>query len=499
MIRGRISPRVTLFPVLLSLLLLSACEEIAPTAERDFDLIAEGDTLVLLTTFNSTSYFIYRGEPMGYEYELARAFAEEHDLHLRVEVVRERERVFDQLRAGEGDLAGARLLPALEGERDVAFSSALYETEPVLVQRTDEPEEMELPGVADTIIEMGDPEAAPSAADLRVRRVSRPEQLGDQTVHLARASDYRPVLIELSDEITGDIEVVEIDTVRADEAVIRQIATGDVDFTVTQEELAELKEEYFDNVTVRPVVGPTHSVAFAVRENAPILLRELNSWLEANADLRQALYQKYFIDRAGYRQRVESEYLTSETGRLSDYDDLLRRYSREIGWDWRLLASLAFQESRFDRNARSWAGAQGLLQLMPATAAEHGVTNLTDPEQNVIGGTRFLAWLMNYWEDEIEDEDERRKFILASYNTGAGHVGDARRLAEAHGDNPDVWEDVAFWLLKKSERRYYTHPVVQFGFSRGYEPVAYVRVILDRYDHYQEFVVDDLVQEEVAG
>ena len=478
----------TLLAVLLCLVAATACED--PPVERDFDLIAEGDTLVLLTTFNSTSYFIYRGEPMGYEYDLARAFAEEHDLHLRTVVLRERDELFDLLKQGEGDLAGFRILPEVQAERNVAFTTALYETEPVLVQRTEEPGEMELPEHADTIVEMGDPEAGPSATEIPARRISRPEQLADHTVHLPDGSVYRPLLVELSDDITGEIVVVEIDTVRADEAVIRQVAAGNVDFTVTQEELAELQEEYFDNVSVRPTVGPSHDVAFAVRENAPRFLQELNEWIEENQELRDALYQRYFVDRAGYRQRVESEYLTSETGQLSDYDDLLRRYSREIGWDWRLLASLAFQESRFDPNARSWAGATGLLQLMPATAREHGVTNLTDPEQNVIGGTRFLAWLSDYWEDVILDEEERRKFILASYNTGAGHVGDARRLAEYHGDDPDVWEEVAFWLLKKSERRYFTHEVVQYGFSRGYEPVAYVQVILDRFDHYQEFVVD---------
>ena len=167
----------------------------------------------------------------------------------------------------------------------------------------------------------------------------------------------------------------------------------------------------------------------------------------------------------------------------------MKKYADEIGWDWRLLASQAFQESRFNPTARSWAGATGLLQLMPPTAREFGVKDMNDPEQNVAGAVRFITWLTNYWDDKIPDADERQKFILASYNTGHGHVEDARRLTMKYGDDPNVWGDVAFWLLQKSKRQYYSDPVVKYGFCRGLEPVTYVSRILDRYDHYQQFVV----------
>lgn len=134
------------------------------------------------------------------------------------------------------------------------------------------------------------------------------------------------------------------------------------------------------------------------------------------------MYKKYFIDRQGYKERAASEYLTYETGKLCPYDPLLKQYSAELSWDWRLLASQAFQESRFKPNAKSWAGATGLLQLMPATAGEFGVHNLSDPEDNVRGALKFLKLLNAYWNKKIKDKDESLKFILASYNCGAGHV-----------------------------------------------------------------------------
>ena len=199
-------------------------------------------------------------------------------------------------------------------------------------------------------------------------------------------------------------------------------------------------------------------------------------------------YRRYFVDRRGYRERIASTYLTGETGTLSDYDALFQTHADTIGWDWRLLAAQAYQESRFRPNARSWAGAQGLLQLMPATGREFGVTDPNDPADNVAAAVRFLAWLQTYWDGEIADPQERLKFVLASYNTGHGHVEDARRLAVKHGDDPDRWEDVAYWLLQKSKRAVYTDPVVKYGFARGLEPVTYVAHILERWTHYQQFV-----------
>jgi membrane-bound lytic murein transglycosylase F len=119
---------------------------------------------------------------------------------------------------------------------------------------------------------------------------------------------------------------------------------------------------------------------------------------------------------------------------------------------------------------------------------------MLDPEDNVRGAIKFLNWLTNYWDDKIKDEGERLKFILASYNTGAGHVEDAQRLAEKYGGNPQSWDDVAYWLLQKSKVQYSSDPVVKYGFCRGVEPVMYVSSILERFEHYKKFVVSKRAQ-----
>jgi membrane-bound lytic murein transglycosylase F len=381
-------------------------------------------------------------------------------------------------------------VPRMIDEEWIAFTDELYRTPPVLVQRAAPPGEQDLPEVVDTVIGAG-AVPGPQAEELPVRLVAEPGQLAGETVHLGSHSAYYDRIIEIQDSITGDIRIVEVDGA-ANETLMRRVARGEIELTVAPENVAELRQEYYTNLTVQPVIGPDYRVAWAVRQNVPQLHQVLNAWLaeQRESGALEALYRKYFVDRRGYHQRVEAEYLTEPTSQLSQFDELLRRHAPEIGWDWRLLAAQTMQESRFDPQARSWAGAQGLLQLMPGTAREVGVTNVWDPEQNVRGGVRYIAGLIRSWTPEIPDEDERLRFVLASYNVGRGHVLDAQRLTEKHGGNPLVWDEVAYWLLQKSRREVYSDPVVRHGYARGLEPVTYVAKILDRYAHYRQLVVD---------
>lgn len=463
----------------------------APIA-RDLAQVRESRTLKVLAPYNSTTYFIYRGEPLGYEYELLREFAKEQGLALKMVVVADRKSLYPLLNGGDGDIAVGRLVPVPEDEQHVAFTRELYRTEPALVQQAEPPSEANLPGDAKKALEAGPAEPVPEA-DIHARLVSRPAQLAGKRVDLAgQQVAYRRTLLELEDEISGDIDVVEWDGKIGDEALAQKVARGEVEFTVMQANLAELKEAEFTNLKVRPIVGRAHKVTWAVRKNSPELLDTLNRWIEEKKGgaFFNSLYKKYFIDRQRHRERAASEYLTSTTGKLCQFDPLLKRYAPELEWDWRLLASQTYQESRFSPTARSWAGATGLLQLMPRTAQQFGVTNPLDPEDNVRGGVKFLQWLRSYWAKRIPDEQERLKFILASYNTGQGHVEDAQRLAEKHGGDPLRWDDVSYWLLQKSKQQYSTDPVVKFGFCRGVEPVTYVSLIMERFEHYRQFVPD---------
>jgi membrane-bound lytic murein transglycosylase F len=460
---------------------------------RDFAGIKERDTLTVLTTYSSTSYFLYRGAPMGYEYELLSNFAKEKGIQLRTVVVRNQDSLFHMLNRGEGDIVAARLMPSDQGSRSVRFTRTLYETNPVLIQRSGPLDSTKISKGLDTLIApRGDLDAyVGDSITIKAKLITKPSELAGEKVHVPKGPVYKNMLIELSNQISGDIQVVEVPGDVSSEALIQRVAKGEIQLTVAPENLARLNQSYFANIVIYPQVGPSNKVAWAVRRNAPQLLDTLNAWITANQEkqLFTDLYKKYFVENRAYQDRVASDYLTGTTGSISAYDHLLKKYVVDIGWDWRLLAAQTYQESKFKPNARSWAGAAGLLQLMPPTAREFGVKNANDPEDNVRGATKFLKWLTNYWDDKITDPNERMKFILASYNTGHGHVEDARRLVVKYGGDQNKWEDVAYWLLQKSKAQYYNDPVVKYGYCRGLEPVQYVSKILDRFEHYKQLVV----------
>jgi len=457
----------------------------APIA-RDLDQILADGALKVIFTFNSTGYFIYRGETMGYEYELLSAFAKESGLRLEPVIARDSKLLFEALNRGDGDVVAAQLAAALT-EDEVLMTDTLYSTAPVVVQRGTGASAAGATGTIKRATEREKRETDPGPITVRARLVSRPADLAGQQVHVARVTPYRRRLLELNVELADDIEVVEVD--ETTDKLIERLAEGDIAFTVAAENVAALRTGEYSNLIIKPAIGPPQPVVWALRKSSPRLHDALNRWLatKRKKGLLNVLYHKYFLDRRGYRKRVASRYLTAETGQLSPWDDAFRRSARIPAWDWRLVSAQSYQESRFDPRARSWAGAVGLMQIMPRTARELGI-DPRDPEESVEGACRYLRRIEHAWEPTVGRRAERLKFVLASYNVGLGHVQDAVRLAAKNGEDAASWENVAYWLIRKSKREVFNDPVVRFGFARGTEPVGYVDAILSRWDHYREFV-----------
>lgn len=457
-------------------------EQLAPV-QLDLEEIKARGKLVALVGNSSSSYFIYRGRPMGFEYELLLDFADELGVTLEVVIPDDMNDLFDMLNSGKGDLIAASLTVTKERAEMVKFSDYLMKTRQVLVQRK--------------------PEGWQRMSWDKIRRSLIRNQLNliGEKVHVRRNSSYFSRLKSLSDEIGGDID---IETVAGDvetETLIKMVAEGEIDFTVADEHIAQLNSTYYGNLDVATPISFPQQLAWAVRKNAPELLDAMNTWLASarkTSDFHH-LVMKYYKNRKGYLARSSSGYHSQYGGRLSIYDEIFKRQATPAGWDWRLVASLAYQESKFNHDLQSWAGARGLMQMMPETAKRFGGDSVMTPELSVKTGMKYLIYLDDYWQKEISDSAQRMPFVLASYNAGLGHILDARRLAEKYGNSPNDWNHVSFFLLHKSQRRFYADNVSRHGYCRGTEPVKYVREITGRFEQYKKLIPLALKEEQLLA
>lgn len=220
-----------------------------------------------------------------------------------------------------------------------------------------------------------------------------------------------------------------------------------------------------------------------VDKDATELAIAINEWYSPE------LLERYRAQRAApvkVRRQARPVMLDAGRGQISRYDALFQQHAATIGWDWRLLAAQCYQESAFDPEAVSWAGAQGLMQIMPGTATHLGVaaTDIFDPEVNIEAGVRYLHELNQTFSD-IRPQSARIPYVLAAYNGGAGHIRDAMALARKDGKEDRVWREVEPYILLLSQPRYYNDPVVKSGYLRGSETHDYVQSIMDRWAQYR--------------
>lgn len=437
--------------------------------ERDLREILDSRELILLTENSSSSYYLYKGQAMGFDYELMKKFAEDMGVELKVKIIDDLNRMFEMLNYGEGDLIACNL--TITGDRQglVNFSTPLLESRQVLVQRK--------PDGWKTM----------SKRDLESVLVRKPLELAGKTVYVHEYSSFYQRLIHLQEEIGETIDIRLASGDIDSEQLIKMVADGLIDYTIADDNVALLNQTYYPNLDVHTSVSFPQKIAVAMRSNSDSLLVVFNDWLDQkNIRKRKAyLYDKYFRAVKDQRSRVTSEYSSLAGKQISPYDDLIREYSELLGWDWRMLAALIYQESRFNPDARSWAGAFGLMQMMPATASRFGIDTTQTGAENIKAGVKYLQFLESFWEEKVPDPEERRKFVLASYNVGPGHVLDAQRIAANLNLDTLVWDNhVADCMLLKTQPRYYHMEGVKHGYCRGEQPYEYVRNILANYRHF---------------
>lgn len=421
----------------------------------------EHGVIRMITKYSSSSYFLHRGVERGFEYELMREFAKANNLSLEVVIQSPEANSIDMLNSGEGDVIAGNFTANEFRKQYVQFTRP-YNTvnEVVVLSELDHP----IP--------------------------TRIEDIAGLTISVRANSSYYLTLHLLKEQgIDFKIDVVseEWDT----ESLLAAVARGEKQATVSDDNLFSAAQTYLDGLVAGPNISEANSVSWAIRKNNPELLTRMNRFLYQHFRLSNdpekprrstmlaVLNNRYFED---FEQISEFRNPVQETqygGLLSPYDELVRPVAEEVGVDWRLVIAQMAQESRFDPNAKSWAGAVGLMQVIPRFS-KFTEKELYDPETNVREGIRILKEHMDHY--SYLDSTNRVAYALATYNAGMGHVADARRLAIDANKNPNEWENTSDALLKLMNRKYYKD--ARYGFCRGIETVRYVNEIQNRYDMY---------------
>lgn len=417
----------------------------------DLDSVKQRRRLRMITRNNAETYFIHRGVQVGFEYELMKRFAEQQGLRLEIVIPPSHGDLIPWLNAGKGDVIAAAMTVNDVRVRQAAFTRPYMEVDEVVVVRTDD--------------------------DL----ISGPEDLGGKTVHVRASSSFYQSLLTLQQTVTG----IRIDVVPEDmetEEILAAVDEGRWDITLCDASLLQVEQAYGRRLKAAFSIKET-PLGWAVRKDNPLLLAALDEYIKK--EYRQLFFnmmqKRYFVNRRTIA-RARSPERADVSGRLSPYDDLVKKYADQYGFDWRLITAQMYQESRFDPDVVSWAGAGGLMQVMPGTARHLGVGDVRQPEAGIHAGVKYLHQMLQRFNPQMQPE-ARIRFALAAYNVGYEHVADARRLAIRKGWETDRWFDhveKAMLLLQKPE--YYR--LARYGYCRGGQPVHYVRAIQDRYEAY---------------
>ncbi len=434
---------------------------------NDLPTILQRGVIKATTDYNSTNYFVYRGQPMGFHLEMLRMFSQHIGVELELFVSNDLDENFSCLMAdGECDIIAMDLTVTRNRRNLFDFTAPHSQTRQVLVQRR-----------PDNWYRM-------RSSEIEDNLVRSQLDIAGKTIHVQKNSAHIIRLKNLMEEIGDTIYIVEVD--QESELLIERVANGEIEYTVSDEHVAQVNQTYYANIDIQTPLSFPQNLSWAVRHDTPLLKAAIDEWMIEFTKTRQYanLYAKYFQNPRSSLM-AKSPYHSLGGGNISVFDDYFKRYSDIVGWDWRLIASMAFQESRFNNDAVSWAGAFGIMQLMPNTASMYNVGPTSAPVENIMAGVKYLNWIDRRLQDIITDDEERIKFVLASYNVGIGHVLDARRLAEKYGKDPNIWKDnVDYYVLNKSKPKYYLDPVVQHGYARGAEPYNYVSEVIERFEHY---------------
>ncbi|MDE5813095.1 MAG: transglycosylase SLT domain-containing protein [Muribaculaceae bacterium] len=465
--------RLTFFALaFLTVLLLASCQcRRGKRHEVDLDgmHVQLPDTLRVGMLNSPTTYFDYRGTPMGYDYELMERFSKFYGLQFKVVVGGTISEMIQWLDEGKIDILASPVPVTSEFQDRAILCGPRNVSSQVLVQKEDAPKDSIITDVTDLV---------------------------GRVVTVQNDSKYFYRMQNLNEEIGGGISIVPLakDTI-SDDDLLNMVWKGEIPLTVVDSDVAEAALSYYPGLDISVKVSLDQYSRWAVAPESHGIAKALDRWFADERENEKEVFKKYYhLSKLEVFDTPDDgledlKTLTFTDGRISPYDNIFKEAGRKSGLDWRLIAAIAYVESHFDADVTSWAGALGIMQVMPRTATSHGYTpeEMLNPAKCVDVAVKTLSDLNTMFEKRVPDIAERENFILASYNSGPGHVLDAMALADKYGLKSHTWDDnVEVAAIMKSKPAYYRDPVVKNGYFRGKETVNFVHKVQSAYTYFKD-------------
>ena len=443
------------------------------------------DTLVVGTIYSPASFFTLKGDTLGYDYERICRFARQNKMHVKFHVATSMKELISFVENNKVHVAAYEIPITAEYKQHVIHCGEQNVTYQVLVQ--------------------------PLSKD----SITNVIQLIGKDVYVIHGSSYEARLRNLDSKIGGGIKIHAIDNDSLlSEDLINMVASHRLPLTIADSDIAQINKTYNDSINISLKVGFPQRASWAVGKDWKWLADTINTWAKNNQTIASArqIRQRYFemnkhhldsmralsdsvstIIEQAKKQSGTVDYAKlykRGTGDISAYDRLFKKYAATAGVEWTVLAAVAYVESNFNPSAVSWAGARGLMQIMPKTAAGYGFSeeDLADPEKSVYIASLILSKSDKFLQSYIGNRAERLRFQLGAYNAGMGHVTDAMRLAQKYGKKPQVWysnvEEAVLWKMRPE---FYNDPVCSYGYCRGTETVNYVRQVENAYRVFSQY------------
>ncbi|MCD6561049.1 MAG: membrane-bound lytic murein transglycosylase MltF [Deltaproteobacteria bacterium] len=417
--------------------------------ENALEKIISSGEITVITWNNAHCYYSYRNNPIGFEYDLARAFSDYLGVNLKVFIPLTRSDLIHALDNGYGDFIAASMSITPSRKKLVDFSDAYFNNQQVAI------------------------------INKKNYQIKTLRDLKGKTIYVPLGTLYEERLRQLRDDGL-DINIKSVGGHTSTEELIRMVAENEIEVTIADSNIALLNRRYYPDIKISFPIGDTQFLGWAVKKGENHLLNKINEFIKQIKKNRnyEKIYNKYYSDTEIFDYVDLKKFHIRLKNRLPKYKETIQRAAETYGFDWKLLAAMIYQESHFNPGAISFTGVRGIMQLTLDTAKEVGITNRLDPEQSIMGGTKYLKKL--YTRFDKANEEDRLLISLASYNVGKGHILDAQKIAMQRNLDPNSWSSLKQILPLLRYSRYYKKS--RYGYCRGTEPVRYVTRILTYYD-----------------